>query len=216
VSNDNLNLHVVTGLPRSGSTLLCNVLNQNPRFWATSTSTLPGLLSVMRHFWSSSVEVKNLLEKERDVTEDRMLRTMRSTIREWHRKEGKQIIFDKSRAWTFNALLLRKLFPESKMIVCVRDLRNVFSSVEKQHRKNPLLDEAQNPEQLTIYKRADTMFSANGLIGGPLRGIEDLIRRTPEPEKNGIRFVKYEQFSHHPRRGNARNICYARRTVPRA
>jgi len=188
-----MKLHVLTGLPRSGSTLLANIFNQNPNFHATSTSELPHFLNQITHSWTNSIDVKNELNNDREKTEDKMLRTMRAYVEAWH-KSDKKVIFDKSRGWSNNALMLHKLFPEAKMIVMIRDLRNVFASVEKQHAKFPLLDEAQDPQSKTLYTRADQQFGPQGVIGAPIVGIEDLLRRKPD----GILFVKYEEFVENP------------------
>lgn len=189
-----MKFNVITGLPRAGSTLLCNIFNQNPKFHATSTSTLSNLLSTIIHNWSNSIEIKNLLEKEKEQTEKRIINSMRALINEWHKRK-EEVIFDKSREWNNNALLLKKLFPDIKIIVMIRDLRNVFASIEKQHKKNPLLDEAQNPNQKTIFNRADQMFSPEGIIGAPILGIEDLIRR----QIKDVIYVNYESFSENPK-----------------
>lgn len=189
-----MKLNVITGLPRSGSTLLCNIINQNDRFWATSTSNLPQMINAITHTWSDSVEVKNLLEKHKEETEKKMYDSVVAFIEKWHGIEGKEIIFDKSRGWSSNNLMLKYLYPDAKIIVLVRDLRNVFSSIEKQHQKNPLLDEAQTPIAKTLYDRADKMFGPEGIIGSCIVGVEDLIRREPE----GVVFVKYETLSSDP------------------
>ena len=191
-----MKLNVITGLPRSGSTLLCNIINQNDRFWATSTSNLPQMVNALTHSWSNSIEVRNLLEKEKEETEKRMYSSISAFVENWHNREGKEVIFDKSRGWSANNLLLRHIYPDAKMIVLVRDLRNVFSSVEKQHQKNPLLDEAQNLQEKTLYNRADSMFSPDGLIGSCILGIEDLIRR----KSDNVIFVKYETLSSEPQK----------------
>ena len=56
-------IHFITGLPRSGSTLLCNVLNQNPEFYAGSTSPLPALVNTLVNCLSNSPEVQAALIK---------------------------------------------------------------------------------------------------------------------------------------------------------
>ena len=38
------NFNIITGMPRSGSTLLCNILSQNPAFHAGATSPLPEMV----------------------------------------------------------------------------------------------------------------------------------------------------------------------------
>lgn len=185
-------INVITGLPRAGSTLLCNILNQNPRFLATSTSELPLFLSRITHSWTGSIDVKNELNRDREATEDKMVRTMRAYVEAWHKSD--KLVFDKSRGWSNNILMLNKLYPEAKAIVMVRDLRNVFASIEKQHQKFPLLDEAEDMQGKTLYTRADAMFGPEGIVGGPIVGIEDIIRRR---HKN-VLFVQYEDFTEDP------------------
>lgn len=189
-----MRFHVVTGLPRSGSTLLCNVLNQNPKFYASSTSPLPAFINTLVHTWSNSVEVKGLLEKQEQETENRLKATAKGVIGNWYSCYDEEVVFDKSRAWSASSLLLKKIYPEATIIVCVRNLVNIFASIEKQHRRNPLLDDAATPMEKTIYSRADRMFGPEGLIGSPIVGIEDLIRRGPD----GVLYVQYESFSQNP------------------
>jgi sulfotransferase len=185
--------HVVTGLPRSGSTLVCNILNQNPRFYASSTSPLATGLATMGVAWSASPEMKSMLHYDRDDTEQRMNASLVSLVESWYKgKDG--VVFDKARGWSHQALLLEKLYPEAKLLVCVRDLRAIFGSVEKQNRKQPAFDEATDAVGKTLYARADSMFGPQGIIGMPLNGVEDLLRRRP---KNTV-IVQYEAFVKNP------------------
>lgn len=188
-------LHVITGLPRAGSTLLCNILNQNPKFCATSTSTLPGLINGISNYWGQSIEIKNLLEKEKEITEDRMQDTMRSLIQTWYaRNDGRDIIFDKSRGWVQQSLILKQLYPNAKIIICIRDLRNIFSSMEKQHRKNPLLNVDGDNSVRLLFDRANRDFDVKGIIGNPLLGISDILRREP----TDTIFLQYEALASIP------------------
>ena len=190
-----MNFHVVTGLPRSGSTLVCNILNQNPNFYASSTSPVPQMLNSLVFNWSSSAEVKGLLEHQHEETELRMENCARNMIDGWYSHKDKNVIFDKSRGWSSSNLMLNKVYPDAKMIVCVRNLLNVFASVEKQHRKNPLLDEAENLNDRTVFTRADKMFGPEGLIGQNIVGVEDLIRRSIP----SVMFIQYEMFVRNPK-----------------
>ena len=188
-------MNIITGLPRSGSTLLCNILNQNPKIWAGSTSILPQLCSNLINTWSNAPEIKGDLDRAKEETENKLCRSLKAFCEAWHKREdGREVIFDKSRGWAHHILALLKIFPESKIIVTVRDLREVFASVEKQHRKNGTLDEANNPSAKTLYGRADNMFSKDGIIGGPIEGIEDIIRR-----KFKVYWVKYDFLVERPK-----------------
>ena len=122
-----MNFHVVTGLPRSGSTLLCNILNQNPDFYASSTSPLPFLLSGLVHAWSTSVEVKGLLDNHKEETEDRIQACSQGLLNDWYECKNVKTVFDKSRMWSGNLLMLQKVLPAAKMIVC--RTQNEFGSV---------------------------------------------------------------------------------------
>ena len=185
--------NVVTGLPRSGSTLLCNVLNQNPDFWASSTSPVPMMVAALSNVISHSDEIRGLLERD-DNTTARCTATAKAVVDAWYQDEDRHV-FDKSRGWTFHALLLREMFPQAKIIATVRDLRNVFGSVEKQHRKNPIFDQGGNPNEKTILSRADSMLSPDGFIGQCVVGVMDLAARMPE----AVHVVVYEKLASDPR-----------------
>lgn len=186
-------MNVIGGLPRSGSTLFCNILNQNPKFFASSTSILPMILANFSSTCSGSIEVRAEL-RDREKTENKILRVARAICYQWYAEHYQNGVlpFDKSRAWNSNLLMLRTIFPRSKAIVLVRDLRNVFASVEKQHRKNGLLEEVDSFQMKQMETRANQMFSPTGLIGGPLNGIRDIVNR-----QLPVFFIRYEDFLIH-------------------
>lgn len=186
--------NVISGLPRAGSTLLCNILNQNPDFYAGSTSPLPELIGNFVHNASVSQEIVSALAHDSDRTTLRLQGMISAMIDEWYADIGDKVIFDKSRGWSFSSLLLQHLFQNIKIIVCVRDLRSIFGSIEKQHRKNPMFDLGATPVQKTIMGRADMMMSPEGLIGTPVVGVEDVMARTPE----NVYVLQYESFTVDP------------------
>lgn len=183
-------MNFLCGLPRSGSTLLCNVLNQNPVVYASSTSPMINVITGMSFNYSNSPEIKGQLD---ETMTERIRNTARAVLGSWY--NDKHIVFDKSRAWSNNALMLKDLYPKALIICTVRDLRNVFASVEKQHRKNAILDEATDLTQKSIYNRADAMFSPTGLIGSCIMGIEDMVRRNIP----NVIYVGYENFCQNPK-----------------
>jgi sulfotransferase len=191
--------NVIAGMPRSGSTLFCNVLNQNPRFYASSTSCLAQTVRSISGLWSHAPEIKSEMIVDKTGTEARMVRSVRALIEAWY-ADKPEVVFDKGRFWNLSSLLLNQLFPDVHIFVCVRDLRAIFASVEKHHAQNPMIDEAGNPTELTTYNRADRLFSPNGLIGQQIMGVEDLIRRNPRNQKGKefVHVVQYETFAQNP------------------
>lgn len=188
-----MNLRAIAGLPRSGSTLLCNLLAQNPAFRVGSTSCVPQALHNLSAFLSTTPEVKSDLAHDRAGTEIKVREAMRSFVSAWYGND-ERIVFDKSRAWPHNAALLFDLFPDAHLVLCVRDPRGVFGSIEKQHMKFPAFDDSANPNDRTMFARADRMFSPEGIIGITIVGIEDVVRRF----KSRVSVVQYETFAAQP------------------
>ena len=195
-------MNIIMGLPRSGSTLLCNILAQNPDFQVEHTNPLPGLLGSMITVWSNSPDIKGgLLPEHRGETEAKLQRCAKAFCDAWSNTD--KVVFNKSRGWASNILALRNIYPEAKIIVTVRDLREVFASFEKQHRKNPLLNDAPDPMTKHILTRANNMFSPKGMIGSCLDGIQDILQRRQE-----VFWLKYEDFARDPIQMFNRLYCY--------
>ena len=78
------------------------------------------------------------------------------------------MIFDTNRAWTAQLPALMRLFPDAKMICCVRDVAWVMDSLEWQYRNNAfehtrLFNNA--AERSTVYTRVEALAHANRLVG---------------------------------------------------
>lgn len=89
---------------------------------------------------------------------------------------GGHVVFDTNRTWTTRAALLDRLFPQSRIICCVRDIGWIIDSLERMRNKNPLklskLFNAQTGE--TIYTRVEALMnSETGLIGAAWSGLRE-------------------------------------------
>lgn len=186
--------HTIAGTPRSGSTLLCNILNQNPRFYASSTSCVAQSVRALSSLWSECPEVRSALIGDRQGAERRIVRAARAMVEAWYADRKFPVVFDKGRLWNNQSMVLSQLFPYAHMFVCVRDPRDIFASIEKQHAKNPMLDEASNPTALTMGGRANSMFQPDGIIGRAIIGVEDLMRR----QLDYVHFVQFETLVNNP------------------
>ena len=182
--------HVICGLPRSGSTLLCNILAQNPAFHVLHTSPLPSIINYFAQGVTDTPEIKGMLQRDEAGTDEKTCEMARGMVRALH--TGKEVCFDKNRLWNEHQFTLAQLFPDAKIICCVRDLRAVFGSFEKRWRRNPLM---QMPPGRTVRARMQNQFSAEGMIGGALGGVEDL----KIVGNRAVLFVWYEQLAQDPR-----------------
>lgn len=179
-------LHTLAGLPRSGSTLLANVFAQHPDVTVTGTSALCTAVGAVATVLATSEEVKSDLANVPGSPE-RYAEAMRGLIAGWHSDVETDIVIDKGRGWALHRVLLDEILPGTVTIMCVRDPRDVMASVERQHRASGVFP---SPFGQTLYAQADTLLSPEGVIGGPLRLCEDLIRR----KLGSVEWVRYETF----------------------
>jgi len=164
----------LTGLPRSGSTLLCNLLNLHSDIKVSTSSPLCHLIQNLRATWSDDSFLLSQLDNNYEEVYDRLKRSIKSFIETWTYAEDKSMFIDKNRGWVHQAEFLRHIYPNFKMIVTLRDLRNVYASIEKRHRKTLLIDFPDHMEHNNVDKRADALFKDEGIIGSCLKGLENL------------------------------------------
>jgi sulfotransferase len=79
-----------------------------------------------------------------------------------------KVVFDTNRTWTGKAALLGELYPEARIICCVRDTGCIIDSLERMLVKNPLqLSRIFNFQPgHSVYSRVEILMNSdNGLIG---------------------------------------------------
>ena len=121
--------YFISGLPRSGSTLLTAILNQNPNFYSDIASPLQDMLENTITYMSETDYSININSEQRK-------NVLKSIVDGYYKDNGNETIFDSSRAWTGNTSLLKSLFPYTKIICCVRDINWILDSFEKVFNKN--------------------------------------------------------------------------------
>jgi sulfotransferase len=115
--------HFLSGLPRSGSTLLSSILNQNPSVYVSPTSPLLSLLVKNQNNWHSLPAV---IANPNPAQLTNITRRMIDAA--WSH-ENKPIIIDKCRAWGDNMIDSTILFEkEIKMVATIRDLPSIMAS----------------------------------------------------------------------------------------
>ena len=154
-------LHFISGLPRSGSTLLSALLNQNPQFQANMSGPVAGMVGALLENMSGKNEYSVFIE---DAQRERIIR---SVIEGYYADSPANVIFDTSRTWCARMPLLNILYPESKVIACVRHMPWIIDSVERLVQRNVF-----QPSSIfnylsggTVYSRADGIASGDGMVG---------------------------------------------------
>lgn len=188
------NILFLSGLPRSGSTLLCNLLAQHPEVTSSSSSPLCNIICNMRRTWSDDPFLLSQLDNNFDEIHQKLIDSTKAFAEKWCESTGTFYI-DKNRSWLRSIELLNILWPDFKIIVTVRDLIDVLGSIENKHRKTYMFDFPDHMEHDLIDGRASALFADNGVVGSCLKPISNL-QDLSEDIKKHIFFVRYEDMLH--------------------
>lgn len=158
------NFHFISGLPRSGSTLLSAILRQNPRFHAGMTSPVGGLYTNLIRAVSAGTEMAPMVSVEQ---RKRLARGLFDNYYEDLPKDC-EVVLDTNRSWTANLAAVSELFPDAKMLCCVRDVAWIMDSMERQYQSNAfentrLFGDA--AQRSSVFTRCEALASRNGLVG---------------------------------------------------
>jgi sulfotransferase len=122
-----LNIHFICGLPRSGTTLLAAILRQNPRFSAGMQSPLhasfTGLIKTMSQGTDGAIF----------INDERRKRVLKAVVDAFYgdRSDG-TVVFDNCRGWPMLINCIAELFPNARMLCCLRNPAWILDSFERQ------------------------------------------------------------------------------------
>ena len=185
-------LQFLAGLPRSGSTLLCNILAQHPDLNVTPTSPLVNIVGTTRDNWR---------QWHRAVPEqgsdERLFTTLRGLLEGYHATPT----IDKNRGWVANIETVEMaLAKPMRLIVTVRELEDVVASFELMWRQNIAAGRVPAqlrgaPEMRSVDGRVKTWLREGDVIGGPLADLVDADRRGL---RDRMTVVKYRDLAENP------------------
>lgn len=179
--------YFISGLPRSGSTLLSSILKQNPDFYADISSPLLMIIE-------DTIRVFSECENSSNINQERRIKTIQSLFEGYYSQQSQNIIFDTSRSWTRNTSLLSQVFPNTKLLCCVRNIDEIINSFEKLWTHNSLYYKQVNDftYSLNIFERSDEIF--NRSIVPHYSSLKEGVFKNPEM----IYFVEYETLCKTP------------------
>ena len=188
----------LAALPRTGSTLLMHILDQNPEFEIGPVSELSHLLSYIREFAEKVTPTSNL---PKDVLHKCLIDFCREGSNSWinNLSESKNIFVDKHRYWLYQYKFIFKLFPDLKMIVPIRDLCGVVNSFEKIAHNDITVNTNQLYESLNenfYHKRIQSHLNS-WYFKECLVSIKELLE-IPNKYQQNIMFVRYEDLTTNP------------------
>lgn len=166
-----MKIHFISGLPRSGSTLLSALLAQNPRFHAGMSSPVQNVVA------AAHIALGAGNEFAMRIRNDQRERVLRGLFQNFYGDlSGDQVVFDTHRLWTAQLPLLNGLFPDAKIICCVRNPAHILASFEYLTRRNFQTASRlfNNPnERSTVFSRAEALLQPNRAIGMAMNALKD-------------------------------------------
>lgn len=192
--------YFMSGLPRSGSTLLSSILNQNPRF----------------HSGPSSPVVPTMLALEQSLSNDELFlaypkteqaaKIIASVIINWYSDVDRPVIFDKNRSWVNRLHYIQGYFGIEPKIICpVRNIDEILTSFITMHRRNPytgqgkinFIDEMLIKSNIPLNddNRCEFLAGPMGILGQSYNGIKQAIM---EGKQKSLHFVEYDELIGNP------------------
>jgi sulfotransferase len=193
-------IHFLGGLPRSGSTVLLNILQQNSSVFTTSSDPLPA--GVHKHILQNFRVTERFLSMSVEDADCALYGMTMGAIDGWYNGLTKKpIVISKAREWN----RIHHLLPDSKKIILVRDLRDVVESFDKINFKLKALHSFEK-EGTALYAAMTEMQKFNYYFNTPTALSATLKEELPaamefwehEGKKDSIKFVRFEDFVRDP------------------
>ncbi len=163
-------INFISGLPRSGSTLLSAILRQNPRFHAMMTSPVGAIYLAMLGAVSRKNEASVFIE------EDQKRELLTGVFSNYYHAIGRdKLIFDTNRMWCSKMPALAQHFPKAKVVCCVRHIPWIMDSIERLERRNiyDLSGIFGYDAGGTVYTRINRLAVSDGMVGYALDALRE-------------------------------------------
>lgn len=185
-----------SSLPRSGSTLLQNLLGQNPDIHPTPTSGFIDLILGARIGYNKNIDIASEYSEE---WKKGFYSFCREGVNGYLAEiTNKPFILDKNRDWGPYYSLISNIVDNPKILFMVRDLRAIFSSMEKKFRSNPEYNDGLQDNtkmlNLTTLQRVQYWSKTHPIGYALIKLQQSFLDKTA----HNFLFIKYEDLCSSP------------------
>ena len=191
--------YFMAGLPRSGSTLLSAILNQNPRFHSGPSSPVTGAMLTLENTLSTD-ELFLAYPKPEQAKE-----IIASVLDTYYSDVSKPVVFDKNRSWVNRPEYIRGYFDIEPKILCpVRDIAEILTSFITMCRRNPYTGSGKinfvdsmlikSDMELTDENRC-RVIAGGGILGQSFDGIRRILE---QGQDKILHFIEYQDLVTQP------------------
>jgi sulfotransferase len=174
----------ISGLPRSGSTLLSEILSQNKDFHTEGLSSMCQLMWDI-HYSSEFLIKENLFANNKFYLKNEIIDFI---VKSYYKDIKNKYIFDKNRAWTLNNnfnLITEYLEKDPKIIVMIRDVEEIIKSFVYLYNVSNRDEEI---EKIIFLENSEPLMI-------PLKGVLE----AKNNKKNNFYFLDYNVFIKNPK-----------------
>ena len=189
---DAVRFHFISGLPRSGSTLLAALLRQNPRFHARMSSPVARLFQMLLTGMSE--------EGAQFIGDAQRARVLEGLFNNYYTEIGRPVVFDTNRLWTARLPALLTIYPQARIICMVRNVAGIMDSIERLLRANPFARSrlfGDENERASVYSRTEALASRQRLVGNAWTSLKEAYYG---PQAASLLLVEYTYLTQAPAR----------------
>ncbi|MEO7108131.1 MAG: sulfotransferase [Rhodoferax sp.] len=195
--------YFMAGLPRSGSTLLSSLLNQNQLIHAGPSSPVFSTMHVVENHFRTDPFFKGFPK----VAQGNAI--IKNLIEQFYADCDRPIIVDKNRAWPANIRFIEGYIGQRAKVICtVRDISEVIASFIAMIHRHPykegdgrlnIIDEqlVRNGILLTDDNRCDFIAGPQGILGQSISAIQEAISLGLSDR---LHFVEYKSLMAQPQK----------------
>lgn len=187
-----------SGLPRSGSTLLTSILNQNPELHAGALSPVFELMYQIEGYFEVSEQAKAYPKPQCNH------KIISSVLENYYSDVETPYVIDKSRAWVGQIDFIRKyITPNPKIICTVRNPLDILASfidlIHKSKGEISFLDKALMSNRIPISddNRCEFLMSPSGVVFNSMNGIAKAFH---EGDRSCLHLIDYDELISNPQK----------------
>jgi sulfotransferase len=189
----------MAGFPRAGTTLLMNILAQNPKFYPSPTSGLIANIINTRDNWRQNDIFRSNPEEYIYPKIKNMLKYM---ILGFYYDQIEQglLPIEKNRMWTGHVDLLDQLFGfKTKILFPIRSVTDCCISMERMNRLGAVNNHGDNGnwvKEQTTRGRIENFLKDDGVFGLPILYFRELVYRN---ELDRLVIIPYNDLLNYPK-----------------
>ena len=175
---------------------MCQLLAHHPYIFSSGySSPLLNGLQRIRNGFSNDDFLLSQLDSHFDISYNRMKNAYRGFFNGWFAETDRPYVVDKNRGWLGLVDFAREIAPDCYFIVNIRELVQLYGSIESQHQKTVLLNSADGAGDKTPQARAAHYFNGDGLVNICIGNVKSALTELPLDIKERVKVVQYERLA---------------------